>query len=152
MNFKRSITVFLVGTLFFLISCGGGEKRSGVKSKRKVTVENVDKTTPDDQGGYGFEDLAEKLGFQTYVFSEEDGTFFGDPRAEKGGTLNYIHTNFPRTMRIIGQNSSQMINTRIIEALCYESLLGQHPATLEFVPGLATHWSVSYTHLRAHET
>ena len=46
MNFKRSITVFLVGTLFFLISCGGGEKRSGVKSKRKVTEENVDKTTP----------------------------------------------------------------------------------------------------------
>ena len=143
MNFKRAITVFLIGTLFFCVSCGGGEKRSGVKSKRKTTVENVDKTTLADQGGYGFEDLAEKFGFQTYVFSEEDGTFFGDPRAEKGGTLNYIHTNFPRTMRIIGQNSSQMINNRIIQALCYESLLGQHPATLEFVPGLATHWYIS---------
>ena len=143
MHFKRSNTVFLIGTLFFCISCGGGEKRSDVKSKKRTTVENIDKTTPADQGGYGFEDLAEELGYQTYIFSNKDGTFFGDPRAEKGGTLNYIHTNFPRTMRIIGQNSSQMINNRIIQALCYESLLDQHPATLEFVPSLATHWYIS---------
>ncbi|SVB85572.1 uncharacterized protein METZ01_LOCUS238426, partial [marine metagenome] len=32
MHFKRSNTVFLIGTLFFCISCGGGEKRSDVKS------------------------------------------------------------------------------------------------------------------------
>ena len=61
MNFKRSITVFLIGTWFFCISCGGGEKRSDVKSKKRATVENIDKTTPADQGGYGFEDLAEEL-------------------------------------------------------------------------------------------
>ena len=46
-------------------------------------------------------------------------------------------------MRIVGQNSSQMIKNRIIQALCYESLLGQNPATLDFVPALATHWFVS---------
>ena len=50
-----------------------------------------------------------------------DGTFFGDPKAKKGGTLNYIHSLFPRTMRIIGQNSSQVLNSRTISALCYEA-------------------------------
>ena len=99
--------------------------------------------TSAENGGYGFEEIAESLGYETYVWSEKDGTFFGDPNAVKGGTLQYIHSSFPRTMRIIGQNSSQMINSRIIERLCYEALLGQHPATLEFVPGLATHWYIS---------
>ena len=102
-----------------------------------------DLETPPDEGGYGFEAIAEELGYQAYMFSEKDGNFFGDPNAVKGGTLHYIHSNFPRTMRILGQNSNQMINTRIIQALCYESLLGQHPATLEFVPSLATHWMIS---------
>ena len=99
--------------------------------------------TSAENGGYGFEEIAESLGYETYVWSEKDGTFFGDPNAVKGGTLQYIHSSFPRTMRIIGQNSSQMINSRIIERLCYEALLGQHPATLDFVPGLATHWYIS---------
>ncbi len=72
-----------------------------------------------------------------------DGTYFGDPNAKKGGTLNYTHSLFPRTMRVIGQNSSQVLNSRTIMALCYESLLSQHPTTLEFVPSLASHWSIS---------
>ena len=72
-----------------------------------------------------------------------DGTYIGDPKAKKGGTLKYIHSLFPRTMRVIGQNSSQVLNSRTIMALCYESLLSQHPTTLEFVPSLASHWSIS---------
>ncbi|MDP6684611.1 MAG: ABC transporter substrate-binding protein [Candidatus Marinimicrobia bacterium] len=144
MKIKQCFIYFLTGTIVFIISCGGGEKKSSKKSSGKITVNNKDTTTPAKEGGYGFEKYAEELGYQTYVWSEEkDGTFFGDSRAKKGGTLNYIHSNFPRTMRIIGQNSSQMINTRIIQALCYEALLSQHPATLEFVPSLATHWQIS---------
>ena len=143
MKNKRWFINSIYLTVFLIIGCGGGEKKSGSNSSDNVTIKNQDTVTPAEEGGYGFERFAEKFGYQTYIHSEKDGTFFGDPRAKKGGTLNYIHSNFPRTMRIIGQNSSQMINSRIIFALCYEALLTQHPATLEFVPSLATHWSIS---------
>ena len=140
MNIK-SILILLLAWIYFT-GCGGKKEQSAISAENKVTV-SKDKSTSSEQGGYGFEAIAEKLGYQTYTFSEKDGNFFGDPNAVKGGTLHYIHSLFPRTMRIIGQNSSQMINARIIQALCYESLMGQHPATLEFVPSLATHWMIS---------
>jgi len=140
MNIKSILILFLAWSYF--TGCGGKKEQSVISAENKVTV-SKDNSTPAEQGGYGFEAIAEKLGYQTYTFSEKDGNFFGDPNAVKGGTLHYIHSLFPRTMRIIGQNSSQMINARIIQALCYESLMGQHPATLEFVPSLATHWMIS---------
>jgi len=128
-----------------LISGCGGNKDTNSVSKKTLSSTKIEKdsTTPAEKGGYGFEKLAESLGYETYVWSEKDGTYFGDPRAKKGGTLHYIHSLFPRTMRILGQNSSQVINSRTIQALCYETLLGQHSATLEFVPGLASHWSIA---------
>ncbi len=119
-------------------------KNNDENQELKSQLFNKDVTTPAAEGGYGFELLAEELGYLTYKWSEEkDGTYFGDPRAKKGGTFNYIHSLFPRTMRIIGQNSSQVLNSRTIGALCYESLLGQHPTTLEFIPSLASHWHIS---------
>ena len=140
MNIKSILILLLAWSHF--TGCGGKKEQSAISAEKKVTV-SKDHLTSAEQGGYGFEAIAEKLGYQTYKFSEKDGNFFGDPNAVKGGTLHYIHSLFPRTMRIIGQNSSQMINARIIQALCYESLMGQHPATLEFVPSLATHWMIS---------
>ena len=126
MNIK-SILILLLAWSYFT-GCGGKKEQSAISAENKVTV-SKDNSTSAEQGGYGFEAIAEKLGYQTYTFSEKDGNFFGDPKAVKGGILHYIHSLFPRTMRIIGQNSNQMINTRIIQALCYESLMGQHPAT-----------------------
>ena len=138
---KRILSSLAIIPLLIISGCGSGEaKVKQTKSGSNVNETSIAVSTSAEQGGYGFEKVAESLGYKTYVLSEKDGTFFGDPNAVKGGTLHYIHSNFPRTLRIIGQNSSQMINSRIIERLCYEALLGQHPATLEFVPGLATHW------------
>ena len=141
---KQILSLTFVALFLFIVGCGGGEKKekSSVSAKGS-SQSSKDMLTSAENGGYGFEEIAESLGYETYVWSEKDGTFFGDPNAVKGGTLQYIHSSFPRTMRIIGQNSSQMINSRIIERLCYEALLGQHPATLDFVPGLATHWYIS---------
>ena len=103
-----------------------------------------DTNTSKLDGGYGFEDIADSLGYTTYTWDKKkDKTFFGDPRAKKGGTINYIHTYFPNTMRVIGQNSNLLINSQTIRSLCYESLLGLHPITLEFTPDLATHWFIS---------
>jgi microcin C transport system substrate-binding protein len=136
---KISLLIFSL----VLCACGGGNNSSSSSTNVKFDISPKDNTTPEEQGGYGFENLAENLGYQTYVWSEKDGTYFGDPNAKKGGTLNYTHSLFPRTMRVIGQNSSQVLNSRTIMALCYESLLSQHPTTLEFVPSLASHWSIS---------
>ena len=126
-----------------LCGCGGGNNSSSSSTNVKFDISPKDNTTTPEQGGYGFEEVSENLGYQTYVWSEKDGTYFGDPRAKKGGRLDYTHSLFPRTMRVIGQNSSQVLNSRAIKDLCYESLLGEHPATLDFVPGLASHWYIS---------
>jgi microcin C transport system substrate-binding protein len=126
------------------ISCGGGDNKSVSKKTPQPIRTNKDLTTSAEDGGYGFEDLASGLGYQTYKWDKKiDKTYFGDPKAKKGGTLNYIHSLFPRTMRVIGQNSSQVLNNRTIEALCYEGLLGKHPTTLDFIPRLASHWLIS---------
>jgi len=129
----------------FILACGGGETKNSANANTSITKNvNKDQDTPAEQGGYGFEAIANRLGFETYKWSENnDGTYFGDPKAKKGGTFNYIHSLFPRTMRVIGQNSSQVLNNRTIASLCYESLLSQHPTTLEFVPSLASHWYLS---------
>ena len=138
---KNSIYIFIA---LFLFSCGGDTQKSSSNITRKKTSANLDNATTAIEGGYGFEKIADDLGYKTYEWNEEkDGTFFGDPKAIKGGTLNYIHSLFPRTMRVIGQNSSQVLNSRTISALCYEGLLSQHPTTLEFIPGLASHWKIS---------
>ena len=138
---KNTLLLFI--TLMF-ISCGGGDNKSVLKKSPQPIRTNKDLTTSAEDGGYGFEDLASGLGYQTYKWDKKiDKTYFGDPKAKKGGTLNYIHSLFPRTMRVIGQNSSQVLNSRTIEALCYEGLLGQHPTTLDFIPRLASHWLIS---------
>ena len=127
-----------------LCGCGGGNNSSSSSTNVKFDISPKDNTTPPEQGGYGFEEVSENLGYQTYVWSEEtDSTFFGDPRATKGGQLDYIHSLFPRTMRYYGQNGSQQLNARTIHELCYEALLETHPVTLEFVPRLATHWYIA---------
>ena len=138
---KNSIYIFIA---LFLFSCGGDTQKSSSNITQKKISANFDNATTAIEGGYGFEKIADDLGYKTYEWNEKkDGTFFGDPKAIKGGTLNYIHSLFPRTMRVIGQNSSQVLNSRTISALCYEGLLSQHPTTLEFIPGLASHWKIS---------
>ena len=138
---KKSLYIFIA---LFLFSCGGDTQKSSSNITQKKTSAKLDNATTSIDGGYGFEKIAGDLGYKTYEWNKEkDGTFFGDPKATKGGTLNYIHSLFPRTMRVIGQNSSQVLNSRTISALCYEGLLSQHPTTLEFIPRLASHWKIS---------
>ena len=139
----RYIITILVSLVIF--GCGGSDQKAAKKSSSSNTsFTEKDTKTPAEKGGYGFENIANSLGFKTYEWSQQtDKTFFGDPKAIKGGTFNYIHSLFPRTMRVIGQNSSQVLNQRTIASLCYEGLLKQHPTTLDFIPGLASHWFIS---------
>ena len=143
MNFKGSITVFLIGTLFFCISCGGGEKKQTETISNVKTSQGADPSVSAELGGSGFEKIAKKLGYETYVISKDEQIYFGDPRAKKGGVLKHITTRFPATLRMEGQNSNYVENSEI-QYLCYETLLETHPLTYEAnVPRLATHWKIA---------
>ena len=137
---KQLIFIFtLVSIVIF--SCGGGKDTS----QTLINYDMVPKdtlTSPAD-GGYGFEDVAESMGFETYVFKEEDYKFYGSPDAKKGGHLKFTMPRFPATFRALGQYYNYTENYYIMNALCYESLLSSHPVTLERTPALASHWKIS---------
>lgn len=94
----------------------------------------ADPSVPAEQGGRGF----------TGQGWETDTTYdlIGDPRAVKGGTLRQaMMTDFPSTLRYYGPNVTAW--NAMLHGLVYESLLGLHPTTLEYIPSLATHWRIS---------
>lgn len=66
----------------------------------------------------------------------------GSDEALKGGSLSQAITDWPATLRMGGQNWNTSINY-LVRDLCYPSLIQIHPVTLDFVPGIATHWQVS---------
>jgi microcin C transport system substrate-binding protein len=87
-----------------------------------------------EQGGKGFTGK----GWETNT----DFDLIGDPRANKGGLFRDYVPDFPGTLRMVGPESNSQFNYGIT-AMAYETLLGVHPTTLEFIPGLATHWQIS---------
>jgi len=94
----------------------------------------ADPSVPAAQGGRGFTGE----GWQTNT----DYDLIGDPRAVKGGVLRQgMMTDFPGTFRYYGPNITEW-NLSLYE-LAYESLLYLHPTTLEYIPGLATHWQIA---------
>ena len=138
----QSVVIILSAAI--LVNCGGDKTKAqdtGTETKAPAgdMAENI--ITP-EEGGTGFGEIAKSMGFQTYLPSEDDMYFFGDPRAVKGGTLTSVTSRFPATLRTTGQNSNYIENSTI-EGLCYEGLITTHPVTLEFMPSLATHWKVS---------
>jgi len=66
----------------------------------------------------------------------------GSADAVKGGSLSQAITDWPATLRMGGQNWNSSLNY-LVRDLCFPALVGQHPVTLEFIPGLATHWQIS---------
>ena len=94
----------------------------------------ADPTVPAEQGGRGFTGE----GWETNV----DYDLIGDPRAVKGGTLRQsTMSDFPSTLRYYGPNVTAW--NQMLQGMVYETLLGLHPTTLDWMPALATHWQVS---------
>jgi len=102
-----------------------------------------DTVTKPEDGGYGFENIAASMDYETYVFTEEDYQYFGDPDAKKGGNLKFTSSRFPATMRVLGQHYNYTENYYVIGDLCYQGLINTHPVTLEYIPSLASHWKLS---------
>ena len=93
-----------------------------------------DPSVPAEQGGKGFKGD----GWET------NSTFdlVGDPRAVKGGVIREYTPSFPGTLRMEGPEWNSQLNYMVV-TMVYESLLGIHPTTLEYMPALATHWQIS---------
>ena len=107
---KKTLSLFISFSLFLIlaVNCGKSEKKKTETISNITTSQGADPSVSAEMGGQGFEGVASNLGYQTYIIKPEEEIFFGDPRAVKGGAINYIHTLFPRTMRIYGQNSGNV--------------------------------------------
>lgn len=143
--FVFGVTLSLFMSMFILIGCGAGSSKPkplNLAIKTAETIEPRDTTTPAEQGGYGFEKVAEGLGYTTYNIPADELQYFGDSRAVKGGILTTIVGRFPATMRTEGQNSNYEENSTL-SGMLYEGLVNLHPVTLEFIPQLASHWKIS---------
>jgi len=94
----------------------------------------ADPAVPAEQGGKGFTGQ----GWETNT----DFDLVGDPQALKGGVFRDHLQDFPGTLRMEGPESNSFFNYSVT-TMAYESLLGLHPTTLDYMPALATHWQVS---------
>jgi microcin C transport system substrate-binding protein len=94
----------------------------------------ADPSVPAEQGGKGFKGE----GWETSTTYD----LIGDPRAVKGGVFRQAMTtsDFPTTLRYYGPNISAW--NAWLHSMVYETLLNLHPTTLEYIPGLATHWQI----------
>jgi microcin C transport system substrate-binding protein len=155
---KTGLTVAVAAALaVWTAACGGGSAPQGQPSGGAATppkaaapaVASADKNAypvfPNadagadpavsaEQGGKGFTGQ----GWQTNT----DFDLIGDPTAVKGGLLRDWMLSFPGTLRMAGPEWNTSTNY-MIGGLVYESLLGLHPTSLEFMPSLATHWQIS---------
>lgn len=94
----------------------------------------ADPAVPADRGGRGFTGA----GWETNANYD----LIGDPRAVKGGVFREYQLDFPTTLRLNGPEANTVLNS-MIGNMAYETLLGLHPTTLDYMPVLATHWQVS---------
>ncbi len=142
---KRLFTKIAISlSLFIIISCGGNEKSIPIALRTKPisikqidTPPGVDHSITAEQGGDGFEEIADGLGFETYSPDPK-----GDPDAKKGGRFTMRFTEFPATLRPIGKDSASEI-VWMLSVFCYETLIGYDSEMGEIVPRLATHWKIS---------
>ena len=94
----------------------------------------ADPSVPAAQGGKGFTGE----GWETNTNFD----LIGDPRAVKGGVLRQASmTDFPSTLRYYGPNVTAW--NQMVNGMVYETLLGLHPTSLDYMPALATHWQIS---------
>ncbi|MBK9248470.1 MAG: hypothetical protein IPM69_10240 [Ignavibacteria bacterium] len=152
---RKVFSTLLLSAFLIILLSGCGKKtqdstadKSGPSYNTKLwkKFDNIppgaDPSVADTLGGTGFEKVAEKMGFVTYTPKEEELKYFGDPRATKGGKITTIISRFPFNFLPFGRNSHLTENS-IISTFVYETLLGAHPITRDYVPSLATHWKIS---------
>ena len=153
LNIRCLTLVF--ATSIALVACGGGPSNSQQQASNPATPTASRSNSSTDKNAYPVFPDAD-AGANPSVPAEQGGKGFtgqewetntsydliGDPRAVKGGTLRQaMLTDFPSTLRYYGPNIQAW--NAMLHGLVYESLLGLHPTTLEYIPALASHWQIS---------
>jgi len=134
---NRLYVIFLVALT--TSGCSSDSSTNGGAADGKKTVKVVvefpdgDPSVPPEQGGPGFSGE----GWETAEVEP-----MGDSRAIPGGRIRCHIREWPGNLRMAGTGYNTWLNYTVRD-LCYESLLGLHPNTLEHIPGLATHWQIS---------
>ncbi len=136
---SRFINTILTGTLTvsllsLIIGCGGGKKETAVKAPEISQPVTAGPDVSAEMGGTGFTGEG--------WLNNESYEPIGDPSAKEGGSFTMALLEFPATLRTQGKDSNTQFMF-MVENLVYESLIGVHSLTLEFTPGLATHWKIS---------
>lgn len=72
----------------------------------------------------------------------KDPKAMGDARAKKGGSISTNIREWPGNLRMAGTAYNTFLNYTVRD-LCYMGLLTLNPDTLEFLPGLASHWQIA---------
>ena len=73
--------------------------------------------------------------------TNNDDPLIGSPDAIRGGGFNYMIGAYPLTFRLMGPNSNDAF-AAWNRAFAMLGLVGRHPVTDNFIPVLATHWSI----------
>ena len=74
--------------------------------------------------------------------TNNDDPLIGSPDAIRGGTFNYLIGQYPLTFRLMGPNSNDAFAAWNRAFTLFFGLVGRHPVTDNFIPLMATHWSV----------
>jgi len=127
----------LLALVIFSVGCGGGGSNQGgsvSKNNQPTVVKAETLNVPPELGGPGF------TGEGWTTNNDYEPT--ADPRGVVGGQFNQALYEFPATLRTQGKDSNTEFMS-LVENMVYESLMSIHPLTLEFIPGIATHWKIS---------
>jgi len=71
--------------------------------------------------------------------TNDEGSVYASPDAQKGGTLRLAIASFPLTFRVVGPDTNAPFRSAILGNQL--SLIGSHPNTENILPELATHWA-----------
>ena len=74
--------------------------------------------------------------------TNNDDPLIGSTEAIRGGTFNFYMGAYPLTFRLMGPNSNDAFAGWNRAFTLAFGLVGQHPVTDNYIPLMATHWSV----------
>ena len=127
-------------TVWFVVCVSGcGESAQEAADVRDNSTE-VQAYYADHPGRFvvaSAEDLPQDLSWQ----DGSDLTPFGDPRAQRGGTLNLRLSNMQQTLRVVGPDANSTLRGPLWSANSVQ-LIEQHPWEDGYIPGVAREWAL----------
>ncbi|QDU62939.1 Oligopeptide-binding protein AppA precursor [Planctomycetes bacterium Pan216] len=141
MEWRVCKTLLAMMAIGFAAGCGsksadsdaGGSSSADTTSSASAIPPEGDPSVSAEDGGPGFTGE----GWLT-----SDPGYLGDPNAVKGGGIRTSIRAWPGNLRMMGTGHNTWLNYLLAD-ICYMSLLELDPDTLEFFPGLASHWWIS---------